>query len=117
MSRESTAAHKPHQELQRLLDDLGLAPAQFAWISGTRQSHFDEMLRGTRIIPPAIWTMAALLQLPGAIAVARSTSASATYGTFDEVMTCAVPRAVSDRATSAKPRKRTNISWHRQFGS
>jgi hypothetical protein len=96
-----------------MLDELGVAPAQFARITGTRHSSLDAMLQGNSAIPPSIWTMAALLQLPGAMAIARSTSGAPTYDTFDEVMCCAAPRIVSDRAV--KPRRRTSMLWHRQF--
>jgi hypothetical protein len=76
MSRRFTYEEMTPEELRLALKRLGLSPAAFARICGTQEDRFDEMLRGRRKVPQALRTIAVLLTLPGALAIAEEVTAS-----------------------------------------
>jgi predicted ABC-type sugar transport system permease subunit len=63
------------QEFTAALDQIGIVPASFAWLTGTNAATVNGWLVSEQDIPPWVPTMLGLLTLPGgpdmATAVAR----------------------------------------------
>lgn len=64
------------EDFQAALADLEMPVESFARITGERLDRFKEMMAGKRKFPPWVWLVLELLDMPGAIVVARDCAAA-----------------------------------------